>query len=207
MNKAWLVILIASIATLLFKDPALALSSMLKGANDSVLLAIDLVALYGFWLGLFAILDKLGISDFIAKLLRPLIKFLFPGTDEKTQKYISMNMSANLLGLGNAATPMGINAIKGMDNGSDKVNVNMIMLTVISATSLQLLPTTVIGMRANHGSVNPSDFLIPCIIATVLSTVIGIVLVKLISRLSAIFKKKKAAQETRPRLRRYPEKS
>lgn len=190
MNKAWLVILLASITTLMFKDPSLALSAMIKGANDSVQLAIELVALYGFWLGLFAILDKLGIADFIAKLLRPLIRFLFPGTDEKTQKYISMNMSANLLGLGNAATPMGINAIKGMDGGKEKVTTNMIMLVVISATSLQILPTTVIGMRATHGSVNPSDFLIPCIVATVLSTVIGVALVKIISNLGKLKAKK-----------------
>lgn len=195
MNKAWLIILITSITMLLFRDPALALSSMLKGANDSVLLAIDLVALYGFWLGLFAILDKLGIADFIAKLLRPLIKFLFPGADEKTRKYISMNMSANLLGLGNAATPMGINAIKGMESGDDKINTNMIMLIVISATSLQILPTTVIGMRATHGSVNPSDFLIPCIIATVLSTVMGITLVKIISVLSKSKRKSKSTEK------------
>lgn len=182
MSKIWLLILISSISTLLFINPSAAISSMISGAEGAVNLAMSLVAMYGFWLGLFSILDKIGIADFIAKLLRPLIRFLFKEVDSKTEKYISMNMSANLLGLGNAATPMGINAINSMNKGTKKATTNMIMLIVISATSLQILPTTVIGMRATHGSANPSDFLIPCIVATIVSTIIGIILVKIISK-------------------------
>ena len=94
-----------------------------------------------------------------------------------------MNVSANLLGLGNAATPMAISAISRMDDGNPRASVDMIMLTVISATSLQILPTTVIGMRAAAGSANPADFLFPSLIATVLSTLIGIVGVKLCSKI------------------------
>jgi len=183
MSKVWLLMLIASITALMFRDPSLAVSSMLKGANSSISLAITLVALYGFWLGFFGILEKLKITGFIAKLLGPLIRFLFKGSSENAQKMISMNMAANLIGLGNAATPMGIGAIKELDDGSGRANTNMIMLVVISATSLQLLPSTVIGMRAAHGSLNPADFLLPCMVSTVLSTVIGVALVKLFSRI------------------------
>ncbi len=110
-----------------------------------------------------------------------------------------MNISANLLGLGNAATPMAISAIKHMDDGSGKASTDMIMLTVISATSLQLLPTTVIGMRATAGSANPTDFLFPSLIATVLSTFIGIVLVKLCA---AIFDRPKKTKAERAAARR-----
>lgn len=194
MSKVWLIMLISSIGTLLFIDPSLAISSMLKGATASVELAISLVALYGFWLGFFGILEKLKITEFIAKLLGPLIRFLFKGSSKQAQKYVSMNMAANLIGLGNAATPMGIGAIKELDDGSGRANTNMIMLIVISATSLQLLPSTVIGMRAGHGSINPSDFLFPCMLATVLSTVIGIALVKLFSK---IFPDKKREKNSR----------
>ena len=94
-----------------------------------------------------------------------------------------MNVSANLLGLGNAATPMAITAINRMDDGNPRASTDMIMLTVISATSLQILPTTVIGMRATAGSANPADFLFPSLVATVLSTLIGIIGVKICARI------------------------
>ena len=180
MSKVWLLILLSSIGTLLFADPSAAVTAMVKGSHDAVNLAMELVALYAFWLGFFAILEKTGISDKLAKLLRPVVRFLFPGVKDETEKFITMNMSANILGLGNASTPMAIRAINTMDDDGGKASINMIMLVVISSTSLQLLPTTVIGMRASHGSANPSDFLIPCIIATVISTVIGIACVKIL---------------------------
>lgn len=183
MAKVWLLMLISALITALIKDPSIAISALLDGAQNSVSLAMELVAMYGVWLGLFALLDKTGIADFIAKLLRPIIRFLFKGSSEEAQKYISMNMSANLIGLGNAATPMGMKAVKLLGDEKESANTNVIMLVVISATSLQLLPTTVISMRAAHGSANAADFLLPCIVATVLSTVIGITLVKICSKL------------------------
>ncbi len=180
MSKVWLIILLSSIGTLLFCDPSAAVTAMVKGSHDAVNLAMELVALYAFWLGFFAVLEKTGISDKLAKLLRPVVRFLFPGVKNDTEKFITMNMSANILGLGNASTPMAIRAINTMDDDGGKASINMIMLVVISSTSLQLLPSTVIGMRASHGSANPADFLIPCMIATVVSTFIGIACVKLL---------------------------
>ena len=183
MSKIWLIMLISAVTTALVKDPSIAVEAMLAGATDSVNLAMELVAIYGVWLGFFALLDKTGIAELIAKLLRPIIQFLFKGSSKEAQKYVSMNMSANLIGLGNAATPMGMKAVKLLGDEKESANSNVIMLVVISATSLQLLPTTVISMRAAHGSANAADFLVPCIIATVLSTVIGVALVKLCSKL------------------------
>lgn len=183
MSKIWLIMLIAAIGALLFTNPDAAIAAMVSGSHSAVKLAIDLVALYAFWLGFFAILEKLHISDFIAKILRPVTRFLFKDIDDETEKFITMNMSANLLGLGNAATPMGINAINRLSAGKTKATTNMIMMIVISATSLQLLPSTVIGMRATHGSVSPASFLPASIIATVLSTVLGVFLVKLFSKI------------------------
>lgn len=198
MSFVWLVIMLASITTLLFIDPSAALEAMIKGANDSVTLALNLVALYGIWLGVFEILDQTGISNKLAKLLRPVVRLLFKGESEETEKYVSMNISANLLGLGNAATPMGIGAVGSMkpnEKDPKKASTNMIMLIVISATSLQLFPSTVISMRAAAGSANPADFLVPCMIATVASTVFGIIGVKLMAavtdRLSAARSRRK----------------
>lgn len=191
MSKVWYIMLLGSVCALLFTDPGKAVTAMIAGSHASVKLAIELAALYGFWLGFFGIIEKTGIADFLSRLLRPVVKFLFPGLSEKGGKYVTMNMAANLLGLGNASTPMAIKAIKEMDNGGVRASQNMIMLTVISATSLQLLPTTVIGLRATHGSVNPADFLLPATVATIVSTVLGITLVKLIGLLV----KKRAAKK------------
>ncbi len=194
MSKIWVVILLAGIGTLLFIDPSAAVNAMTKGSLDSVNLAMRLVALYAFWLGFLSVLEKTGIAKRLAKILRPVVRFLFPGASDETNGFVTMNMSANILGLGNAATPMAINAIKSMDDGkSVKASLNMIMLTVISATSLQLLPSTVIGLRATHGSANPADFLAAGTVATVVSTAIGITLVKLYG----FFKKRGAARKAK----------
>lgn len=190
MNKIWLIMLLASLVTALIKDPSLAISSLITGATNSVSLAMELVAVYGVWLGFFALLEKTGVSDVIAKLLRPIIRFLFKGSSPLAQKTVSLNMSANLIGLGNAATPMGISAVNLLGDEKQSANTNVIMLVVISATSLQILPTTVISMRAAHGSANAADFLLPCIIATVVSTAIGVTLVKLMSKIFPDCKRK-----------------
>ncbi|MDR0426221.1 MAG: hypothetical protein LBH24_03520 [Clostridiales bacterium] len=183
MNMIWMLLLISGTAVMLFTNPDGILKAMLDGATGAVGLAMQLVAMYAFWLGFFALLERTGAAGLIAKILRPLIRFLFKDIDEKTEKFISMNMSANLLGLGNASTPMGIGAINAMNDGKKAfATTNMIMLAVISATSLQLIPSTVISMRIAHGSTDPTAFLLPCIVSTVSSTVIGILSVKLLSR-------------------------
>ena len=193
MSKVWYIMLLGSISALLFTDPGKAVTAMVAGSHASVKLAIELAALYGFWLGFFGIIEKTGLADKLGRLLRRPVRFLFPGLNESGCQYVTMNMAANLLGLGNASTPMAIKAIGEMDTGSTRASQNMIMLMVISSTSLQLLPTTVIGLRATHGSANPVDFLLPATIATIISTVTGIALVKLIG----MFVRKKSAKKER----------
>lgn len=183
MSKMWLILLASGLAALLVTNPDAAVTAMSTGSLDAVKLAINLVAVYGLWLGFFGILERLGASALIARLLHPVIKLLFKDVDRETERFITMNMSANLLGLGNASTPMGISAITRLAGDRKTASQNMIMLVVISATSLQLLPSTVIGMRAAHGSPAPADFLGASTVATVLSTVIGVLLVKLCGKL------------------------
>lgn len=193
MSKVWFLILVSAIVTLLFRDPTAAINAMIKGSHASVNLAMELVALYAFWLGLFAIIEKIGLAEKLSKLLKPVIRFLFPGVNKECEKCITMNVSANILGLGNASTPMAIKAIGQMDaDKNGRASQNMIMLVVISCTSLQLLPTTVIGLRATHGSVNPTDFLLPATVATIVSTILGITFVKVIGLLIRKFAKNKA---------------
>ena len=200
MSIVWLIIMLLSVAALLLSDPSAALEAMITGANGAVSLALTLVALYGIWLGLFEALESTGVADRLARLLRPVVRRLFPGESAETEKYVSMNVSANLLGLGNAATPMAINAVRTMKRDpvrSAVATTNMIMLVVISATSLQIFPSTVVSLRAAHGSADPADFLLPCIAATVSSTIVGIAGVKLLSKaMTAIAKRRAKRRET-----------
>ena len=188
--------MLSGITALLFVNPGTAVTAMTKGALDAVNLAIRLCALYALWLGFFSMLEKTGLADKLARLLRPVVKFLFPDAEKDTRKLVTMNMSANMLGLGNAATPMAIRAIKSMDDSTGRASINMIMLVVISSTSLQLLPSTVIGMRAAHGSVNPADFLPAGIAATAVSTVIGVALVKVYAAICKKTARRRASRKT-----------
>ncbi len=176
---------------LLIVNPSVTLTSMLNASASSVELCISLCAIYAVWLGLLEILDKSGLSDKLAKLLRPIIKKLFKGADDKTHKDIAVNISANMLGLGNAATPYGIKAMKGLDNGSGTASQAMIMLMVLNATSIQLIPTTTIGLRAAAGSSNPADIILPTLIATFVSCFIGILLVFICGKIREKIKTKK----------------
>ncbi len=178
MSAIWTILMLASLSVLIISSPQTALKAMLDGSANAVSLSIKLVASYAFWMGLFSLLEKLNITNFLAKILKKPIKFLFPNEDEQTEKLITMNVSANLLGLGNASTPMGINAIKNMYNGT--VTDNISTFIVLSATSLQILPTTVISMRVSAGSSSPMSIFIPSLVATIISTLLGITICKII---------------------------
>lgn len=183
MNLFWLLMMLSSILVLLITNPSAVLSEMLGASADTLELCIELCAVYAVWLGIMELVDASGLSEKLAKLLRPLIKKIFKVDDAETQKIIALNVSANMLGLGNASTPMGIKAMQKLDDGSGKANFAMIMLVVLNATSIQLLPTTVIGLRASAGSENPSDIIIPTLIATFCTTVLGIFLVHFIDKI------------------------
>lgn len=184
--------MIAGIVAMLVYNPDGAINSMVGGANDAVSLALTLLASYSLWMGLFALVDKIGLGGVIARILRAPVNFLFPNSSPEAKKFVSGNIAANFLGLGNAATPMGISAASEMDDGSGIAGTDAIMLVVLSSTSLQLLPSTVIGLRAAKGSASPAAFLPACLVATVLSTLVGVTLVKLIS-----FAKKRSARRVK----------
>lgn len=183
MNLFWLLMMLSSILVLLITNPSAVLSEMLGASADALELCIELCAVYAVWLGIMELVDASGLSEKLAKFLRPLIKKIFKVDDAETQKIIALNVSANMLGLGNASTPIGIKAMQKLDDGSGKANFAMIMLVVLNATSIQLLPTTVIGLRASAGSENPSDIIIPTLIATFCTTVLGIFLVHFIDKI------------------------
>ena len=175
--------MLASILVLLVTNPSAMLSEMIGSSTQALDLCIELCAIYVIWLGFVELLDASGLSEKLAKLLRPLIKKIFKVDNSEIQKIIALNLSANMLGIGNASTPMGIQAMNALDDKSGKANFSMIMLIVINATSIQLLPTTIISLRSGAGSTNPADIIIPTLIATICTTLLGIFLVHLIDKI------------------------
>ena len=188
MNKIWALLMLASIVLLIFNNPSALVTEMTESAMGVINLCVELVAVYAIWLGILEIVDKTGLSEKLAKLLSPLIRFLFKTDDPEIIKMIAMNMSSNILGVGNAATPCGIRAMKLMDDKSGRATPAMIMLLVVNATSIQLLPTTTIGLRTAAGSASPTDIMIPTLVATFITAIFGISLTLLIQR---VFKRRK----------------
>ena len=191
MNIFWILMMLSSILVLLITNPSAMLAEMIGASTDALELCFELCAVYVVWLGFIELIDASGLSNKLAKLLRPLIKKIFKVDNEEIQKIIALNISANMLGVGNAATPMGIKAMQTLDDKSGKANFAMIMLVVINATSIQLLPTTVIGLRSSAGSSNPADIILPTLIVTVTTTVLGILLVHGIEKLRKKIKGRK----------------
>lgn len=183
MNKIWTFLMICSITALIFTDPTIIVSEMTNATMDVLKLCAELLAIYTVWMGVLEIVDQTGLGNKLAKLLSPLIKWLFKIEDKETTKCIAMNLSCNMLGLGNASTPMGIKAMQRLDDGSGKITPTMIMLLIVNATSIQLLPTTVVGLRATAGSTDPTNIIIPTLIATIITCVVGVLLAKLCERL------------------------
>lgn len=191
MNRIWFLMVIGSIACLIWTDPANVLNSMINASTEALTLSIELCAVYAVWLGILELVDESELGNKLAKLLHPLIKKLFKINDIETEKLIALNMSANMLGLGNASTPMGIAAMKRLDDGSGIATPAIIMLIVINSTSIQLLPSTIIGLRASAGSMTPSDIILPTIISTVCTFVLGVFLVKLFEKIHTKLKRSK----------------
>ena len=172
-----MVMIISSIVITSVFAPSTIVSTMMAAAKSGVTMSIEFIGIYAVWMGLMQVLDDCKLSHKLSKVLSKPVQYVFGKTYAETEKNICMNIASNMIGVGSAATPYGIKAMKGMDKGSIKATRAMIMLVVINSTGIQLLPTTVIGMRAIAGSISPSCILWPTIVATFVPTVLGILLV------------------------------
>ncbi len=143
--------------------------AFLSECSSAVELAISLIGIICLWSGVMRVAQKSGVTEQLAKLFSPVLGKLFKGLKKggKAMQYITLNLTANILGLGNASTPFGIAAmreIEAEEHSSDPENAshNMILLTVMNTASLQLIPTTVAALRLQAGSENPMEIL-PCV--------------------------------------------
>ena len=175
LNIIWSILMIAGIisAFLLNKTDDL-MDTFVSSANDAVTFSIGLIGTVALWCGLIKILEDAGAVEWLCRKLKPVVTKIFPSTrhNEKAQKAIITNISANFLGLGNGATPSGIEAVSEMGNNTRDV----CLFLVINSAAIQLLPSTVIAMRAEAGSVNPTDILLPTWIVSVISLFSAVVI-------------------------------
>ena len=172
--------IVASLAMLCVFAPSTVVGTMMEAAKMGVLMCIEFIGIYAVWMGIMQVLDDCKLSHKLSKILSRPVQYIFGKTDEETEKNICLNIASNIIGIGSAATPYGIKAMQGLDKGDKRATRAMIMLVVINSTGIQLLPTTVIGMRAIAGSVSPSCILWPTIVSTFLPTILGVLLVALI---------------------------
>ena len=196
MNKIWIILICASLVALSIFDPSSVLLGISSAGHKAVKLSLELLAIYAVWTGIFNILHQTKLSKWIEKILSPIISLIFGKNtlSKESKKYVSMNMSANILGMNGAATPLGIKAIEAMnkDNATGKATYPMIMLIVLCCTSLQLFPSSIVGLMTSAGSKNASSIILPSLVAGLISTIIGIVLVRLFNFVDKKIAKKRA---------------
>lgn len=159
--------------------------ALITGAEDAVAMTISLMGIMCFWTGIMNIAENTGVTNIIAKLLTPVTKILFPKLKYKRAKNaIIMNMTANMLGLSNAATPLGLKAMQELNRLSDGKTATdeMCMFIVINTASLQLIPSTVIALRQAAGSATPTDIIIPVWICSICVITAGVLAVKIFSK-------------------------
>lgn len=153
--------------------------------SDAIQLSITFLGTICLWNGIMEIAKKTSLIKKMTKILKPIINFLFPELrkNEKIKQEISMNMIANILGLGNASTPLGIKAMKSMQKENFKKDVltdSMMMFIVINTASIQLIPTNVIAIRTSLNSQNSTEIIIPVWIATIIAACVGVLMTKIL---------------------------
>lgn len=159
----------------------------LNSAKEAVTLAITMLGVMSLWTGMMNVARGCGLISKLTRLMSPIIMYLFPGLPDGhiVKEYISTNMIANILGLGWAATPVGIKAVKELKkiNGdSQRASVHICTFLIVNMSSLQLIPVNIIAYRTQYGSTSPVSILLPAILATCCSTFAGVVYAKLMGR-------------------------
>ncbi|MGI8383528.1 nucleoside recognition domain-containing protein [Robertmurraya sp. P23] len=155
--------------------------AIFSGAKEAVTLCIGLISILVFWLGMMRIAEDAGLLNKLSNLFKPIVTRLFPEIphNHPAMGYILSNMMANMFGLGNAATPLGIKAMEEMkkiNGGKNEASRSMITFLAINTSSITLIPTTVIAIRMNYNSASPTDIVGPTLIATICSS-IGAILI------------------------------
>ncbi|MGN0817701.1 MAG: hypothetical protein ACI4L9_01915 [Candidatus Coproplasma sp.] len=168
MNAIFIAVFVASATAICICSPNSFLPSLLNGAMNAAKTGLTLFCIYAVWMGISAVAEDAGINRGIAKFLQPACKKIFKCDDKTASENIAMNISCNLLGIGGAATPFAVKAVGELEKSGNTFAQNL--LFIINATSIQIIPTTVIALRAAAGSANAGDITLPSLLATLVST-------------------------------------
>ena len=182
MNYIWAVLVLVAVAFSVITGKGSEIgSALLSSGETAVNLLLTLAGTISLWSGIMAIADSSGITRGLSILFSPVLKLLFSDykNDSKVMNAVSTNITANLIGLGNAATPAGLKAISSMYNGENKVNNSMATFIVMNTSSIQIVPTTIVALRLAKGSTAPME-IAPCIwISSICALLVGIISTKI----------------------------
>ncbi|WP_075982182.1 nucleoside recognition domain-containing protein [Bacillus massilinigeriensis] len=182
VNIIWVALTVIGIVYAMFNGTINEVNeAVFNGAKEAVTLCIGLISILVFWLGIMKIAEDSGLLKKLSGLFRPIVSKLFPDVpnEHPAMGYILSNMMANMFGLGNAATPLGIKAmeeLKALNGGKNEASRSMITFLAINTSSITLIPTTVIAIRMNYHSASPTDIVGPTLVATIISG-IGAILI------------------------------
>lgn len=154
-------------------------NATITSSKEAVALCITMLGIMAMWTGIMQVAKKAGLVAAFTKALRPVIRFLYPDIPKEhvVNEHIAANMIANILGLGWAATPMGLMAMKELrvlNNNSEVASYDMCTLLIVNISSLQLIPVNIIAYRSQYGSVNPAEIIAAGLVATICSTCVGV---------------------------------
>ena len=154
------------------------------GASSAANIVLSFAGIMCFWTGILHAAERAGISGWIKKLLSPLIKILFPKLDQKGKaaEFITLNITANLLGMGNGATPMGIKAMKELDCNTSYPTDEMCMFIVLNTTAFQLIPSSIIALRSGFMSSDPFSVIVPIWISSFTALTVSAICVKIMCK-------------------------
>jgi len=197
LNKIWLsffiIAFLSAVFQWLFNDQPAIFESLVKAVFDmskvTVDIAIGLIGILSFWLGMMKVAEKAGLVDKLARFISPLFCKLMPDVPKNHPAFgsMTMNLSANFLGLDNAATPLGLKAMQDLQTlnpHKDTASNAQILFLVLNTSSVTLFPMAVFVYRAQQGSINPTDVFIPILLATFVSTMVGLLAVSMVQRIN-----------------------
>ena len=188
VNKIWGFFIVVGVITCLLTSNVDGLNTqILECTKTSLDMIFKIFPVMALWLGIMKIASVSGLLQKFSNLLSPLFRFLFPEIpkNHESMQYISSNIVANMFGLGNAATPFGLKAMKSLqelNNKKDTASRSMITFLVLNTSGVTIIPTTIISLRMMYGSTNPTSIVFACILSTFLSTTFGLIIDRLLAR-------------------------
>ena len=190
VNKIWGFFIIVGIIFCLFTDNVDVVNNeILNSCKTALDMAFKIFPVMALWLGIAKIAEVSGLLKKLSLKLSGILKFIFPEIPKGHQSlsYISSNIIANMFGLGNAATPFGLKAMQSLqelNTKKDTASRSMITFLVLNTSGVTIIPTTIISLRMMYGSADPTSIVFPCIIITFASTIIGLIIDRILARLS-----------------------